>query len=210
MKWIFSVLFIFLFLLANFSSANAEEIELTQKKMSIEKNLVTLIRTEKTPLKVKLDVAIPMEFTKCEEYEVQTVFGRNGVCGYDTHWEYGCRDVCTSYRTCSPGSMSDNCGCQNYSNRCDNYPTQVMRSCYYPASVCVRTGTEIRTSRRNVTFNFKHARELVGSELEKYDLKVTQIFKDEYFVRVEAQSDQADYKLKESQWFNGYFIKVKQ
>lgn len=158
------------------SLVQANEVELDSQEINLSSNIVTLIRDARTPDKVKLSVPVPLTFNVCVRYDTRVVFGQHESCGYDTIWRWECRDVCVRSKPCDSGHSS--CGCIEWENRCGNYPTNVMRSCYHPETYCAEYGQQVRSDRRKVTISFKDAKVLSDSEQEKFNLSLVQKYQD--------------------------------
>lgn len=175
------LVFLSLVLSINFSSF-AEDVLLEGETVEV-KSGDTLIRTSKTPKKVKLVSVVPYTYNVCQEYGVRDVYSQDPSCGYDTIWEYGCRNVCVEYRQCSSTTVgtNSNCGCQRTSTVCQNYPTNVMRTCHHPESYCIRYGKVVRTNIEHTKIIFRKLFPLQEGEQENFSFSIRQYQEDASF-----------------------------
>ena len=187
----------------------ATVLTLNAEKMSVGTSKLTLERTSETPEKVKLEILVPRIFTECVEYSTRIVYGPDASCGYDTVWNWECREVCVDYRQCSSGNYNnDNCGCQQYANRCDNYPTNVMRSCNHPETYCSDYEDVNHPTTKIVRLNFKKAAPLAEGEVEKFSLEMEQRYKGGYNIDMMFKDLNDKYKVNDSE-FLGFRASVK-
>ncbi len=183
-----------------------EKVLLESKEVSVNGSEAILVRTNKTPKKVKVTFKVPMSESVCEQYDTRYVVRTSGsYCGYYTTYRIVHERVCVR---------------RDRQNRCSSYQTRARRvaytsprSCPVPETYCSRYGTATHYGSDSVTIKFKGLPALADSEQDSFLVAARQKSYDATGVvyDVEAQETVIPYVVKDRGFlgFDKFVIKVK-
>lgn len=181
MKTIFAALFMTMSL-----SAFAQTYELNSKTVRIDGPEAVVARTDRTPKKVEITMAIPMEKRVCEERDVRHVMMTSSIhCGNRVIYRRHMSRVCDRRGNCRPTYV--------------NQRVLVPNTCMVAESYCARYGTAVVMKTDDMTIEFsKKLPKLAGSEKDLFRVVGTQkdFDSDEVVYTVEALETIAPVEVK--------------
>jgi hypothetical protein len=193
--------------------ANMERAELSSKNVSLSTNKAVVVRTARTPKKVKVSMVVPMQKQVCAEYGYRDVWKQHPSCGYHYEDRWRWENVCRR-RVCTKRNAQGRC----VQTRCDkwqrvrrHYTVRVENYCYVTESYCARYSTVTSHERDEVTIKFKGLVELMPGEEETFELNSRQACYDcrDVDFSMKAIDTMGNYEIKSSEAF-GDKITVKQ
>ncbi|MFY7993687.1 MAG: hypothetical protein ACOVP4_10370 [Bacteriovoracaceae bacterium] len=158
-----------LFALIICASAFAQEkVYLDSKDVTINDSQAVLVRTNKTPNKVKLTFTVPMSDSVCTQYDTRYVIRTSGAyCGYATTFRIINERICTRR---NPRNNS----CIRFETRTRRVAYRFARSCPVPETYCSRYGSVTTSESDKVTIKFKNLPALADSEEETFVVSAKQ------------------------------------
>lgn len=140
-----------------------ERVELNASEVTVKGSEAVVVRTNRTPEKVKISFEVPMASSICEEYDTRLVYRTSGIhCGYEVRY----RRVPTR----GPRNPNDRRDRGGYTTERYEYP----RTCLVRESVCVRYGTSTEFKRDTMTIKFKDLPALADSESDTFQVTANQ------------------------------------
>jgi hypothetical protein len=145
-----------------------EKVLLESKEVSVNDTQAILVRTNKTPNKVKVTFKVAMSETVCEQYDTRYVVRTSGsYCGYATTYRIINERVCTRR---NPGNNA----CVRYENRTRRVAYTTARACPVPETYCSRYGSATSYDSDKVVFKFKNLPALADSEQDTFAVSAKQ------------------------------------
>lgn len=158
-----------LFTLIMCSAAFAQDkVLLESKEVTVNDTQAVLVRTNKTPNKVKVSFKVAMSESVCEQYDTRYVLRTSGTyCGYATTYRIITERVCVSR---NPRNNS----CTRYQTYQRRVAYTTARTCPVPETYCSRYGSATYYGTDKVVFKFKDLPALADSEQETFFVSAKQ------------------------------------
>ena len=139
-----------------------EQVYLESKKVVVNDSQAILVRTNKTPKRVKVVFnQVPMSESVCQAYDTRYVVQTNGsYCGYSRDVVYGRETYCTA--------RNRRGNCTNYASRRTTRYVSYPRSCPVPETYCSQYGTNTSYTDDGVVLKFKNLPALGDSEQDSF------------------------------------------
>ncbi len=192
---------------ASLSSAFAQEaVELDRDRVFINSHEAILIRTNQTPMKIKIDMMVPMSEPICERRETRMVHRTSSFhCGTIVE-----RRVIQD-RECVQFDANNRCVTYRRTERVVS--RDVPRTCLVPETYCARYGSVTDYEKDSVTIEFKKVSKLLDGEQERFMIRAEQkrYGSDTVNYTVETLEAKKEYKIKRGLIFRRgtYFIEGK-
>jgi hypothetical protein len=188
------------------SPAHIQSVEMRQKKVDVHASRVVLVRTHRTPKKVKVKLTVAMKGTVCVREATRMITRQDGAyCGYHTtSRRSNCRRQCVRFSACPSNSLNCRKRCVRYENRCDIRQIRVENTCTYPQTHCVERDVVVTGSKSsNVSIKFKNLPGLRVGEQEIFvlDARQSRISGSNIEFSLKARRSLQDYKIKVKDFF---------
>lgn len=145
-----------------------EKVLLESSEVTVNDTQAILVRTNKTPKKVKLTFKVAMSESVCEQYDTRYVLRTSGsYCGYATTYRIINERICTRR---NPGNNA----CVRYENRQRRVAYTTARTCRVPETYCSRYGSATSYGTDKVVFKFKGLPALADSEQDTFAVSARQ------------------------------------
>ena len=177
-------------------------VELNSSEVSVDTDQAVIVRTSRTPEKVKIKMQVPKDKETCERYDSRRVMRTSSLeCGTDI-----------AYRQVPYGSVCvrldrESGVCRRYQTEYRMETYDIPRTCMVEETYCSQHGTVTVRELETLTVKFKKAAVLGGSETESFLVKADQKRYDGDSVRfnITAQQTIGTYKIERKKVLGGIF-----